>query len=65
MDIDEICEASGVERDVVQNTLAQLLRAKLIYHKQHVGFCRYAIRPTCIQFGTVAQELVFAVVPCK
>jgi DNA-binding transcriptional regulator GbsR (MarR family) len=65
MDIDDIKDATGLSDDTVQLALAQLINAKLIFYKQHVGFCRYATRPAHLTFKTTALALVFAVVPCK
>lgn len=65
MDIDDIEEATGLERASIQLALAQLFNAELIYHKQHVGYCKYAIRPAHLTFNSTACALVFAVVPCK
>lgn len=65
MDIDDIMDVTGLDQRTVQLTLAQLINAELIFYKQHVGFCRYAISPAHLTFTTTAAALVFAVIPCR
>lgn len=65
MSIDDIEEETGLNKLDVQLALHQLLNARLIYYKQHVGYCRYAIAPARVTFNVPSISLVFAVVPCR